>query len=143
MRLRRLSLLACCVSLASASYVVLDYWSRNHAPLPVRFERLWHEDVANLEASPNLPKQWFDVKELNIIAGTPETKEWLRQVEIPLNPNLKGKHHMDILVVVWEEDGIRGVLVQYNLEDERKNHIWELGRTLILERPKPEVAPKK
>jgi len=135
MRLRRISLLVCCFGVAATSYVLLDYWSRKHSPLPQRFERLWHDDVALLEASPKLPKQWFDVKEFEIIGGTPETKQWLHQVELPLQANPNGKHKMDVLIVAWEEEGIRGVLVQYNLEDEAKNNIWELGRTLILSRP--------
>ncbi len=136
MFLRRISLLACCFGVATASYVLLDFWSARHAPLFRRFERQWIEDVRQLEASPKLPKQWFDVKEFEIIGGTPETKKWLRQIEVPLKANPEGKHRMDVLVVVWEEEGVRGVLVQYNLEElKSKNNIWELGRTLILSRP--------
>jgi hypothetical protein len=136
MALRRIALLIGCLALALPSYVLLDFWSGRNAPLFKRFERQWREDVELLETSSKLPKQWFDVREFEIIGGTVETKKWLAQVQAPLKSNPNGKHRMDVLVVVWEEEGVRGVTVQYNLEElATKNNISELGRTLILRRP--------
>lgn len=136
MRLRRISLLFACLAIALAAFVLLDFWSGRNAPPYLRFQRLWQEDVDQLEASAKLPKGWFDLKEIDVIGGTAETKKWLRLVKVPIKTKPNGGHRMDVLVVVWEEDGIRGVMVQYNLEDlATKNNIWELGRTFILSRP--------
>lgn len=139
MRLKRASSLLLCLSVAILSFVVLDFWSSRNAPLFKRFERQWSEDVEQLEKSKKLPKSWFDVSEVELIGGTPETKDWLRRIKVPLEPKkADGKHKLEILVVVWEEEGNRGVMVQYNLVDlETKNMVFELGRTLILSRPRP------
>lgn len=139
MRSKRISSLFLCFAVAILSFVVLDFWSSRNAPLFKRFERQWHEDVTKLEKSAKLPKGWYDVAEIELIGGTPETKDWLRRIKVPLEPKkADGKHKLEILVVVWEEDGKRGVLVQYNLVDlETKNMIFELGRTLILSQPRP------
>lgn len=134
--MRRLSLLIACFAVAMASFVLLDFWSTRNAPPYLKFERLWEEDVDQLEKSGRLPKGWSDLKDIDVIGGTPETKKWLRLVKVPIKTVSNGKHRMDVLVVVWEEEGVRGVLVQYNLEDiKTKNNLWELGRTFILSRP--------
>jgi hypothetical protein len=134
--MRRFSLLLACLAVATASFVLLDFWSSRNAPPYLKFERLWQEDVEQLEKSGKLPKGWSDLKDIEVIGGTAETKKWLRLVTTPIKTTPNGKHRMDVLVVVWEEDGVRGVMVQYNLEDlKTKNNIWELGRTFILSRP--------
>lgn len=135
--MRRLSLLLGCISIGIVAFVCLDYWSSRNAPLFKRLERQWREDVEKLEASGKLPPAWFDIKDMEIIGGTPETKEWLARIHLPpLKTRTDGHYHLEVLVVVWEEDGKRGTLVQYNLEDfKTKNNIYELGRTLILSEP--------
>lgn len=136
MSLRRIALLIWCIAVSTASYVILDFWSARNGPLSKRFERQWREDVHQLEDSGKLPKPWFDLKEVLIIGGTPETKKMLRQVQHPLKTNPKGEYRMEVLIVAWEEEGVRGVMVQYNLEDiKSKENLYELGRTLILNRP--------
>lgn len=136
MSLRRIALLICCVAVSTASYVILDFWSVRNGPLSQRFERQWHEDVRQLEASGKLPKPWFDLKEVVVIGGTPETKKMLRLVQHPLETKPQGAYRMEILIVAWEEEGVRGVLVQYNLEEiKSRENLFELGRTLILNRP--------
>ena len=135
---QRLHLLLWCAAISLLAFVVLDYWSSRNAPIQIRFERMWRDDVALLEGSTALPKQWFDVSEVEIFGGTPETKGWLRKISPPIAvKTASGQHKLEVLVVAWEEEGIRGVLVQYNLVDlKSKNMIWELGRTIILS-PKP------
>lgn len=117
------------------AYVFLDFWLSRNAPDFKRFERQWADDVAQLEASPKLPKPWFDVAEVEVFGGTPESKGWLRQIHIPVeakNPK-SGKYKLEVLVVPWDEDGKSGVMVQYNLvELKSKNMIYELGRTLVI-----------
>jgi len=131
--LQKISLLFGCASAGLLAYITLDMWSARNAPIYKRFERQWAADVERLEASGQLPSAWKEVKDIEVIGGTPETKGWLRRIDIPLRSNPKGKHKMETLVVAWEENGKRGVLVQYNIEDGKtKNNIFELGRTLIL-----------
>jgi hypothetical protein len=124
------------LAIGIVAYVCLDFWSARNAPLYKRLERQWAEDVANLEASGKLPKAWFDVRGIELIGGTPETKEYLSRIHIPFTPKKDGHFKLEILVVMWEEEGKRGTLLQYNLVDlKTQNNFWELSRTLILSRP--------
>ncbi|MGZ3721911.1 MAG: hypothetical protein ACXVA9_03200, partial [Bdellovibrionales bacterium] len=94
-------------------------------------------DVEQLEASGKLPKEWSDVSLIEVIGGTPETKDWLGRIYVPLKSKKGGHYKLEVLVVVWEEEGKRGTLVQYNLVDlKTQNNIYELGRTFILSKPK-------
>jgi hypothetical protein len=120
------------------AYACFEHWSQKNMPLYARLERQWQEDVTILEASQKLPTAWFDVRDLEVIGGTPETRDWLKRIRVPLTTHKEGKYGMEVLVVAWEESGKRGTLIQYNLTDlKSKNGIWELGRTLILSEAKP------
>lgn len=133
MRIRKIGLLFLCLGVGLTTFVLLDFWSDHNAPLYLQLQQQWEEDVHNLEASPKLPKAWFDVKELEITGGTPETKSWLRRIHVPLKTKKDGHYKLEVLVVAWEEEGKQGALVQYNLTDlKTQNMIWELGRTFIL-----------
>lgn len=135
----RLHLLLWCLAVGLIAFALLNYYSQRRAPLYKRFERQWAEDVRALETSGKLPPAWKDVKEIKVIGGTPETKAWLKRIEVPLKANAQGTHTMDVLVVIWEENGKRGALVQYNIEDGKtRNMLMELGRTLILSTPATE-----
>ena len=81
--------------------------------------------------------QMHSIGEIEVIGGTAETRDWLGRIQIPIKPKKGGKNKLEILVVVWEEEGKRGTLVQYNLSDAKtQNNFWELGRTYILSKPK-------
>lgn len=134
---QKLHLLIWCAAVGIAAFACLNYYSQARAPLYKKFEQQWLQDVQDLEASKRLPKPWFEVKNLEVVGGTPETKEWLSRIKVPLKINPDGGHHLDVLVVAWEEEGKRGALVQYNLVDlKTRNNIWELGRTFILSKPR-------
>lgn len=135
---QRLPSLLLCLAFGITAFVLLDFWSSRNAPLWERLERQWSNDVDNLEASKKLPKEWYDVGQVEVVGGTPETKEWLARIHVPVRPKTNGKNKLDVLVVVWEEEGKRGAMVQYNLLDGKTgNNILELGRTFILSKPKP------
>lgn len=139
---RKLSLLSFGVAIGLVAFVLLDHYSRLRLPLPKRFERQWAADVTELEASGKLPAAWSEVGEIKIIGGTRETRDWLDHVKSPLKPNPQGRHRMEVLVVIWEENGKRGALVQYNIEDGKTgNTLSEIGRTLILSTPVSEKNP--
>ncbi|NJL24287.1 MAG: hypothetical protein HC902_03315 [Calothrix sp. SM1_5_4] len=134
----RLHLLMWCAAIGILAYVTLDFWSSRNAPLYRKFERSWRADVNLLEASRKLPAAWFDVKEIELTPGTPETKAWLQRMQIPLQvKKTDGNHKLEILVVAWEEEGKRGALVQYHLVNiESGNTVWGLGRTYVLSHPR-------
>ena len=135
---KRFASILLCVAFGIVAYVCLDHWSQLNAPLYKRLERQWQQDVQLLENSHKLPGQWYDVKNLEIYGGTPESKEWLQRIHVPLTTVPQGHYTLEVLLVAWEEDGKRGALVQYNLvEIQSKNNIWELGRTFILSKPGP------
>lgn len=138
MKLRRAYLILWCAAVAILAYVLLDFFAARNAPDYKKFEKQWADDVAQLEASPKLPKPWFDVREVELIGGTPESRGWLKEIHIPVvvkKPD--GQHKLEVLIVPWEEDGKTGVMIQYNLVDlKSKNMIYELGRTLVLSEPK-------
>jgi hypothetical protein len=134
---RRAPALFLCLAVALTAYVLLDFWSSRNGPLYSRLERQWGEDVDDLEASKKLPKEWFDVGTIELIGGTPETKEWLQRIHVPLAPKKGGHFKLEILVVAWEEEGKHGALVQYDLVDPKtQNNFWERGRTFILSKPR-------
>lgn len=137
MQLKRFYLLLWGISIAILAYGLLEHWDRRNAADPVKFERLWEEDVHDLESSGKLPKPWFDVREIELVGGNPEGKRWLRQIHVPISiKKPEGDHKLEILVVPWREDGQRGVMIQYNLVNiKSQNMIFELGRTLILSQP--------
>lgn len=135
--IRKLHLLLWCGAIGIVAFVCLNFWSQRNAPLYRHFERQWSEDVEHLESSKKLPSPWFDVKDLEVIGGTPESKDWLKHIQIPIKTHKEGHFKMEVLVVAWEEDGKRGTLVQYNVVDLKSgNNVWELGRTFILSQPK-------
>lgn len=132
--MKRAYLVFFCLAVAVLAFCLLDYWSSRNAPSYKKFEKQWADDVAQLEASPKLPKPWFDVKEVEVFGGDPASRGWLKEIHIPVGQkNPEGQHKLEVLVVPWEEGGKAGVMIQYNLVDlKTKNMIYELGRTLIL-----------
>lgn len=134
---KRAPALLLCVALGITAFVLLDFWSSRNAPLYRRLERQWADDVADLESSGKLPKEWSDVSLIDVVGGTPETKDWLGRIHVPLTAKKGGNHKLEVLVVAWEEEGKRGTMVQYNLVNiKTQNNIYELGRTFILSKPK-------
>ena len=141
MSIKRIALMLGSLAAGIFAFSLFELWSARNAPIYKKFERQWAEDVELLESSHKLPEVWHNVKNITVIGGTPETKEWLRRIQIPVHASPQGQHRMEILVVAWEEDGKRGALVQYNIEDGKtKNNLFELGRTLMLPTRKKDQA---
>lgn len=138
MNMHRAYLFLWCAAVGICAFLILDYHQGRNASDQKRFEQWWADDVASLEASPKLPKPWFQVSEVEVFGGTPASKAWLREIQIPIHQkNPKGQFKLEALVVPWEENGNTGVMVQYNLVDlKSKNMIFELGRTMVLSEQK-------
>ena len=134
---QRVPLLLWCLAAGILAFVLLDFWKARNSPAYVKFERQWASDVRLLEESGKLPRAWQDIREIEIFGGTPETKSWLKRIKVPVTQkNENGRHKLEILVVLWEENGQRGTMIQYDLVDLKSgNCIWKLGRTLKLNRP--------
>lgn len=133
MTFKRGSLLLMCGAIGIVAFILLDFWKSRNDPLYMRLEQMWSDDIRQLEASSKLPKQWFDIQEIEMIGGTPESKSWLRRIKVPLKVKEGGCCKLEVLLVAWEETGTYGSLVQYNIVDlKTKNTLWELGRTFIL-----------
>lgn len=123
--------------MALLSFIALDYWNEKNAKPYKKLEKLWKEDVRLLNESGKMPASWNHVKEVEVIAGTPETRDWLKRIKIPLAPRGNPDHKLQALVVVWVEGGKRGTMIQYNLTNlESGDNVYELGRTLILSQPR-------
>jgi hypothetical protein len=131
--IRKISLLFWCSALALSAYVLLDYWAfRNSHPVQ-KLDRLWAEDIKLLETSNKLPKGWFKLKNIELYGGTDEAKAWLKRLNVPIKTTKDGTHSLEILLLVFDEDGKKGAAIQYDMVDiKTKNLVWELGRTFIL-----------
>ncbi len=98
-----------------------------------RLQILWEQDIEQLKNAGHLPQAWTDIKEVQLIPATANAKTWLKDVSVPIKLKTDGRHKLEILIISWEDQKSKGVILQYNLVDtESNNMIWELGRTFTL-----------
>ena len=85
-----------------------------------------------------LPKQWNHIRSITIYPTHWKHTLWMKWIDPPIPINPKGKFHLDILVMSWEEEpDKRFVVLQYDLIEikGRQNTIWEGGQTFKLSLP--------
>lgn len=134
---RRISLLFFAIAVGAAAYVAFDFWALANARPEVRLERAWIEDIADLQAAQKLPAPWFNLRAVEYYGGDAQAKDWLKRIRVPIKTKVDGTHKLEVLLLVWEENGKRGAVVQYDIVDlKTQNLVWELGRTFILHPPK-------
>lgn len=135
--LNRLHLLIWCVAAGLLAIACFQFWHQRNSPLYQRFESQWRQDIALLEESGKLRPAWFEIREIQIVGGTPETRAWLERISPPIrSKGAEGHFDLEVLTIAWEEAGVYGVTLQYTFTDiKTKNSVWEFGRTLILSRP--------
>jgi|GEM_PF-1588487 hypothetical protein len=106
----------------------------NKEALPVdKLQQFLVEDVQKLEQAHALPAGVHSLSQLELHGGTERAREWLKSLKFPFPVKKDGTHTLEILLVDWNEGTKDGVMVQYNLVDNKSgNMIWELGRTFIL-----------
>lgn len=98
-----------------------------------KLESLWKRDIINLIGSKALPEAFFKAKDIKYSYGTPEAREWLSKIEIPLKKNPEGTHRMEVFIDRWAQGTDFGAMIQYQLINLSTNDTeWELGRTLTL-----------
>lgn len=120
-------------SMAGALFIglkVIQYQSMS----PV--ERLnldWANDLKTLSHQNLLPKEWAQISEIKIEAGTDKAKAWVPHLNIPINKRDSGGYRLEVLLISWKEGTKGGALIQYHLVNKESNNtIWELGRTFDL-----------
>lgn len=131
--IKNIALLFCVASLALFGYLGVRFW-RFQTMSPVqRLQILWAQDIQKMEASGKMPAAWHSIQEIELYGGTKESKEWLKQLKIPIPLHRDGTHRLEILLVAWDEGPKKGAMIQYDLVNiKTKNTEWELGRTFIL-----------
>lgn len=98
-----------------------------------KFIRSWQEDIALLEKSNKLPKEWFNVREVRLRTDNSPVQSWTEHNKHPIKMNPNGTYALNVMLIHWIEGYRYGVVIQYNLVDTKNdNTIWELGRTLKL-----------
>ncbi|MGE4133829.1 MAG: hypothetical protein AB7F86_19480 [Bdellovibrionales bacterium] len=115
------------------SFVLLDHWCYKTAPDHQKFEKMWSEDIQILQQDPKVKALWPKIRDVQIKWGFGDAEAWQNKIKVPLKSNPRGSYDLDLLIIAWEENGVRGVLVQYDFVDGKtKNLITEISRTLIL-----------
>jgi hypothetical protein len=108
----------------------LTFWL---SPPAEKFKMAWAEDIKLLERSGKLPKEWKQIKDIQVSADNSPAQEWLPDIKPPIAMSQDGHYRLDVFLVHWIEGKRYGAIVQYNLIDTSTNNTeWELGRTLKL-----------
>ena len=96
----------------------------------MKWAQAWRSELEKTDME--LPKQWARVGSIALYPTDWKHKFWLQWVKAPISINPKGDYHLDILILSWDENNQRFVVLQYNLRerDGRQNMIWEGGQTL-------------
>ena len=103
------------------------------------FFKLWADDVQLLQKNKSLPDELKNVKAISVEPLNQEARDLIDGHRPPFNTNTKGNLKLEILLDVWQEEGLEneeeeqeGVYIQYNLMSDNGNIIWELSRTILL-----------
>lgn len=88
------------------------------------------EDI-DVEAFYGLPKQWGGIRSFTLYPTDWRHIFWLKWIEPPIIINSQGKFHLDVLMMSWEEGGLRFVVLQYDVREleGHQNTVWEGGQT--------------
>jgi hypothetical protein len=130
---RVIGLLVLVLGLGLSLYIGNQYYRVSFATPTERLQILWDQDVQKLKEAKKLPAGWDDIRQIDLFPATDNAKVWLKNVTVPLQVRADGQHKMEVLILSWEESGVTGAIVQYNLVDLKTNNmIWELGRTFVL-----------
>ncbi len=96
-----------------------------------KIESLWKQDLELLVRNRKLPKEWIDVSEVKVNPLGESAKNLLKDIQVPISTKPNGAYTLEVSVDDWEENGKKGVMIQYQLFDNKsQNLVWELGRTL-------------
>ena len=113
--------------------VAIALWDIGTAPSTAElFLTLWSEDIQQLQAEQKLPVEINDLKILAIQPLNQEAKNILEVIQPPFLSQTDGQFTLEILMDVWEEEGQKGVFLQYDLIAPDGNTLWELSRTILL-----------
>ena len=139
-------LLASLVAIVWIAYVQLgvSYYTK---PPYSKLIASWTDDVHNLEKMKKLPKEWSEIRELDIKGDNSwPIQDWLGKIrdqkpkpgseslqKPPIKLNPKGRYKLEVFLIHWIEGYRYGAVIQYHLVDlATTNTIWELDRTYHL-----------
>lgn len=113
---------------------MLDYWQFHQRPPEQKLQRLWEQDIERLRKAGQLPEAWDDIHEVKYFGGSDQARKWQENLRFPEDLDKEGRHHLEVLLLIWQEDERTGAILQYNLVESASNEmIWELGRTFTLD----------
>ena len=98
-----------------------------------RWVQSWESQLKNPK-NIGLPDSWNDIRSVTLYPTHWQHTFWLKWVDLPVPIHSKGKFHLDILMMSWEEEELRFVVLQYNLKEVggHGNTVWEGGQTFKL-----------
>ncbi len=108
----------------------IAFYSLFKVPSKLTVAQYIENDLDLLAEKKLLPKEWKQIKEVEILFLSEKAKAALQgnNVYIPKQPS--GKFKLELIIADWEDQGHPGLITQMNLINlENKNKIWELGRT--------------
>jgi len=132
---KKIGLLLTIVSLISIVWILyiqlkVEFWMK---PPAEKLAVVWAEDIANLQKSKTLPKEWAEIHEVSIRTDNSPLHEWTAKIKPPVSINPKGRYRLEVFFVLLLEGNRYGTVAEYDLvEIASKNKIWELGRTYKL-----------
>lgn len=106
-------------------------WRSFYSP-EKKLEILWSQDFEILKKSKTLPKGFSELKQVEVYPGSEAMKGFLQNYDYPdFGVHSQGKYKLEIFLDNTESGE---VMIQYDLIDPKGNTVWELGRTLLLEK---------
>lgn len=85
---------------------------------------LWTLDINNLKTHKILPKEWFEIKNIEW-----NNKEIAQYLDLPISLNKKGKFQLKIYTFLLNKD-YSAIVIQYDLiKISNQNLLWEFSRT--------------
>lgn len=126
------------IGLVLGGKIIFDYYSFQIAPIELKFQTLWAEDMDLLANEKKYPKGWDEISEIKYHLLTEKTKDWLKNIKAPIVLKKGGSHRLEITITDWSDQGKVGIVVQYHLINKVSGDlVGEFGRTFLLENPRP------
>lgn len=131
-----LSLLFLCAGMGLVSNLVYERWQFQKLSAMKKLQQLWAEDLQVMAETSQLPKEWSSIREIELTPGSEDAMDWLKALRVPVEVDKEhGKYKLQVMLVLWEDEGKQGALMQYDLVDldsGNDNTVWETNRTFLL-----------
>jgi hypothetical protein len=98
-------------------------------------ERIWQEDIDNLNTKHKLPPYWSEIRtvEKDPAAGDAEAAHWVKDTVAPIEINPNGAYKLEVLFLSQKDGGRERAVIQHKMiHIPSGNLVWELDRTYQL-----------